>query len=150
MKCGTTNQNRMTKDTTLLTYPSIFKRDVNVNIFFKEDESYGLLMDFFKHYGVGFLEPNSKTIILDGESFINNSEVNIDDVRMVEAHEVSHIILQHKGGDRSPKDELEADLGAYLLLKKHGISTDRLIDMFRERHNVDFSEELLTKVEGRI
>lgn len=140
----------MTNDTTLLTYPSMFMEGVYINIYFKEHESYGLLVDFFKHYGVGFLETNSKTIILDGESFINNSEINIDDVRMVEAHEVSHIILEHKGGDRSPKDELDADLGAYLLLKKHGISTERLIDMFEERHNIEFTPELLVDIEDKM
>jgi hypothetical protein len=70
-------------------------------------------------------------------------------MKFIEAHEVSHIILNHNG-PRSQQDELEADLGAYILLKKNDVSTERLEDEFEHRHGVPFSEELLTMVEDRM
>tara|TARA_Y100000389_G_C17331716_1_gene448457 strand:+ start:123 stop:560 length:438 start_codon:yes stop_codon:yes gene_type:complete len=134
----------------IIIYPSNFLPDINVNVVFKESEMYEGLIPLFETYGFGFLAPELNMIILDGEVFLGDNDLTIDDMKMIEAHEVSHIILGHKGGERSDKDELEADLGAYTLLKRKGISTDRLVDIFPERHGIEFEEDLLSMVENRI
>jgi hypothetical protein len=148
MKCGIKVKKMEDKD--LVIYPSNFLPGIQINVVFKESEMYEDLIPLFDMYGFGFLAPDIKMIILDGEMFIGDNGLTIDDMKMIEAHEVTHILLNHQGGERSDKDELEADLGAYILLKRKGISTDRLVDIFPERHGIEFSEELLEMVEGRV
>lgn len=138
------------KDETLVTYKSNFLPGVFINVIFEGNEMYPDLVPLFEQYGFGFLAPDINMIILDGEVFLGDNDLTIDDLKMIEAHEVSHIILKHEGGERSYEDELEADLGAYLLLKEKGISTDRLVDIFPERHGIEFTEDLLGKVEERM
>jgi hypothetical protein len=137
MKCGIKVIKMENRD--LVIYPSNFLPGM-----------YDNLRPLFDVYGFGFLAPDIKMIILDGEMFIGDNGLTFDDMKMIEAHEVSHILLKHKGSERSDKDELEADLGAYLLLNRNGISTDRLVEIFPERHGIEFSEKLLTMVEDRI
>jgi len=148
MKCGIKVIKMENRD--LVIYPSNFLPGININVIFKESEMYDNLRPLFDVYGFGFLAPDIKMIILDGEMFIGDNGLTFDDMKMIEAHEVSHILLKHKGSERSDKDELEADLGAYLLLNRNGISTDRLVEIFPERHGIEFSEKLLTMVEDRI
>jgi hypothetical protein len=70
-------------------------------------------------------------------------------MKFIEAHEIAHLLLGHNG-PRSEKDEIEADLGAYILLKKNEMSTDRLEDEFDSRHGMPFSEDLLDMVKYRL
>jgi len=130
----------------ILTYQSKFSEGININVIFKENEFYPIIKTLFNQYGVGFLEPTSQIIMIDGESFIENEQVNINDLHMVEAHEVAHILFGHNSNERSDKDELEADLGAYILLKQNGYPTDRLVEMFNERHGMEFKEEFLNDI----
>ena len=56
--------------------------------------------------------------------------------------------------DTLPKkleDELEADLGAYILLKNKGReeSIKHLLDNFEDRHGVNFNEKLLKRVKNQ-
>jgi Zn-dependent peptidase ImmA (M78 family) len=74
----------------------------------------------------------------------------MDDLRFVEAHEIGHLMLGHLGGERYDEDEIDADLAAYLLLKKKGLSTKRLTDTFEERHGIKFSIELLKRVKNKL
>jgi len=129
----------------LITYKSHFLPNINIHIVFEDNENYQELKPFFDDYGFGFYFPEFKTIIINGEVFINNDDMNMDDLRFVEAHEISHLVLNHNNG-RSEDDEIDADLGAYLLLRKNGYSTERLIDTFLERHGIEFNENLLKRV----
>ena len=45
---------------------------------------------------------------------------------------------------------MDADLGAYILLTNKGLSTDNLVKEFKNRHGVDFNEELLERVKNRL
>jgi len=107
------------------------------------------MKEYFDMMGYGFLVPEFKTVFLDGENFIGEDSFTFDDMKFIEAHEVSHLMLGHNG-PRSEEDEIEADLGAYILLTKHNMSTERLEDEFENRHGVPFSEELLDKVNDRM
>jgi hypothetical protein len=136
----------MSKD--IITYPSVFNPDINIMVIFQDNKNYPELEKIFEQYGFGFYSPEHRMIIIDGEIFVD-SELNMDDLRFVEAHEISHLLLGHDG-PRSEKDELDADLGAYILLKRRRLSTERLEDTFLERHGIEFSEDLLGRVENLI
>jgi Zn-dependent peptidase ImmA (M78 family)/nicotinic acid mononucleotide adenylyltransferase len=132
----------------IIAYPSTFKPDTNILVVFKENENYENLKTYFDDYGYGFYYPKDKTIIIDGERFIN-SNLSFNDLKFVEAHEVTHLLLGHTG-PYSEEDEMDADLGAYILLTNKGLSTDNLVKEFKNRHGVDFSEELLERVKNRL
>jgi hypothetical protein len=70
-------------------------------------------------------------------------------LKFVEAHEITHLLLGHTG-PYSEEDEMDADLGAYILLKNKNLSTDRLVNEFENRHGVLFTEELLERVKNRL
>jgi hypothetical protein len=127
-----------------LSYPSTFKPDTNILVVFKNNENYPNLKPLFDEYGYGFYHPESKTIILNGEDFVG-TDLDFNDMKFVEAHEISHLLLGHTG-PYSEDDEMDADLGAYLLLKSKGLSTDKLVKEFENRHGVPFTEDLLQRV----
>jgi phosphopantetheine adenylyltransferase/Zn-dependent peptidase ImmA (M78 family) len=131
-------------DTDALSYPSTFKPGVNILVVFKENENYLNLKPYFDEYGYGFYYPKNKTIIIDGERFVN-SDLDFNDLKFVEAHEVTHLLLGHTG-PYSEDDEMDADLGAYILLTNKGLSTDKLVKEFKNRHGVPFTEDLLQRV----
>lgn len=134
----------MSKD--IITYPSIFNPEINITLIFKENENYPSLKKVFDEYGFGFYSPKFKTIMIDGEVFVDNDDIDMNDLRFVEAHEISHLIMNHDG-PRSDDDEIDADLGAYILLKNNGLDTTRLEEVFEERHGIQFSKDLFGRVE---
>lgn len=133
----------------IISYQSIFLDNVNISVIFKENENYDMMTRLFDKYGFGFYYPKTKTIMIDGELFVD-TDLTFDDLRFVEAHEVSHLILGHTGGNRYDEDEIDADLMAYLLLKKQGLSTDRLTSTFKERHGIEFTEDLLNDFQSKL
>jgi hypothetical protein len=133
----------------LLSYNSDFKLGVNILVIFENNPNYPNLKNFFDEYGYGFYFPEQNLIIIDGEIFLGENALTMKDLKFIEAHEVTHLLLNHNG-PRSEKDEIEADLGAYILLKQHNLSTDRLVDEFYERHGVEFDEELTKKVSKKL
>jgi phosphopantetheine adenylyltransferase/Zn-dependent peptidase ImmA (M78 family) len=141
------NEETKEDDGTLL-YESIFEPDINILVAFGNYENYKILKPLFNKYGYGFYSPEDKTIILNGERFIN-SNLDFRDFNFVEAHEITHLLLGHTG-PYSEEDEMDADLGAYILLKNKNLSTDRLVNEFENRHGVPFTEELLERVKNRL
>jgi Zn-dependent peptidase ImmA (M78 family) len=136
------------EDNGTLLYKSIFKPDINILVAFGNYENYKILKPLFNKYGYGFYSPEDKTIILNGERFIN-SNLDENDLKFVEAHEITHLLLGHTG-PYSEEDEMDADLGAYILLKNKKLSTDRLVNEFENRHGIPFTEELLERVKNRL
>ena len=128
-----------------LIYNSEFLPNIQIVIVFEENPQYKDLKPLFDEYGYGFMVPGKNLVIIDGEQFIDN--FNADVLKFVEAHEISHIIMGHDG-PRSDDDEMDADLGAYILLKKSGKtdSIKTLLKQFRNRHGVRFNEDLLDRV----
>jgi Zn-dependent peptidase ImmA (M78 family) len=132
----------------LLSYPSTFKPDTNITVIFKENPNYETLDPYFEEYGYGFYYPKDKTIFLDGEVFVNSS-LDFNDLKFVEAHEITHLLLGHTG-PYSKNDEMDADLGAYILLKKNNLPTKKLESEFKSRHGIDFDEKLLDRVKDML
>ena len=135
----------------IITYKSIFDPRVNVIVLFKENEMYGEVKPLFDIYGYGFVSPSDNLVILDGEVFSSEDEIDEDILRFIEAHEISHILLGHTN-ERNDDDEMDADLGAYILLKKLGLtnSIEILIDNFEERHQTEFKKSILSRVSDKI
>jgi hypothetical protein len=129
-----------------LIYDSEFLPDVKIVILTSDNPQYETVSPLFQEYGYGFMVPGKNLIIIDGEILIDEFDANV--LKFIEAHEVSHIILGHDG-PRNENDEIEADLGAYLLLKKYNKfdSIDYLVDNFEDRHGVEFDESLTKKLE---
>ena len=128
-----------------LSYNSEFLPEITIAVVFSDNPQYDKLKPMFKEYGYGFMVPNKKLIIIDGEQIINN--FNTDILKFIEAHEIAHIMLNHDG-PRNEEEELDADLGAYILLKqkdKMG-SIKSLIKHFKQRHGIKFDENLLKRV----
>ena len=129
-----------------LTYNSEFLPQVQLAVVLSDNPQYESLKPYFEEYGYGFLVPGKNLVIIDGEQLINNFDKSV--LKFIEAHEVSHIIMGHDG-PRSDDEELDADLGAYILLKKNGYkdSIKSLLKHFKNRHGIKFDENLLERVE---
>ena len=123
--------------------------NINITVVFKENPMYGELEKLFNEYGYGFLAPELKTIIIDGEVILSD-EFTFDDLKFIEAHEIAHLKLGHKG-PRNMKDEMEADLGAYVLLNDKGYveALNKLLQQFEHRHGIEFDENDLKLISDR-
>lgn len=129
-----------------LSYNSEFLPEITVAVVFGDNPQYQQLTSMFNEYGYGFMVPNKNLVIIDGENILEN--FNVDLLKFIEAHEIAHVILGHDG-PRSEDEELDADLGAYLLLKDKGYtnSIKSLLKNFKQRHGIKFDENLLKRVE---
>jgi hypothetical protein len=130
-----------------LSYNSEFLPEITVAVVFGNNPQYEQLLPMFNEYGYGFMVPNKNLIVIDGENILDS--FNVDVLKFIEAHEISHVILGHDG-PRSDEEELDADLGAYLLLKDKGYtnSIKSLLKNFKQRHGIKFDENLLKRVEN--
>lgn len=138
------------EEKTQIEYNSEFLDGVIVVVLFEDDPMYEKVKGFFEDYGFGFMVPGQNLIIIDGEILVNQPDAkNI--LKFIEAHEVTHVLLGHDG-PRNEKDELEADLGAYILLQKRGYNEpiELLLTHFKERHGMDFDESMLDDIQKRI
>jgi len=130
-----------------ITYKSEFKPNYSINLVFSSHKDYfSVYKDLFNRYGFGFLIPDEKIIIIDGEILVNHLN-SMNYLKFIEAHEISHIIFGHNG-ERNDEDEQVADYYAYYLLKKYNY-TDAVIllkDVFFERHGEYFSEDKLSDI----
>lgn len=129
-----------------LSYNSEFLPDVTIYVVFSDNPQYEQLKPLFEEYGYGFMVPNKNIILIDGEILLQNGYSD-NLLKFIEAHEISHVILKHDG-PRSEDEELDADLGAYLLLSQsHNLGAIKtLLKHFKNRHNVKFDEKLLDRV----
>jgi hypothetical protein len=109
---------KIIKEETQLEYTSEFLDGVTVVVVFEDDPLYAQVKEYFGEYGFGFMVPGKGLIIIDGEILSDAPDAK-SLLKFIEAHEVTHVLLSHDG-PRDAKDELEADLGAYLLLQDKG------------------------------
>jgi len=129
-----------------LSYNSEFLPEITIAVVFGDNPQYEQLLPMFEEYGYGFMVPNKNLVLIDGENILEN--FNVDVLKFIEAHEIAHVILGHDG-PRNEEEELDADLGAYLLLKEKGYtnSIKSLLKNFKQRHQIKFNEDLLKRVE---
>ena len=133
------------KESEPLIYNSEFLPSVQIAVVFEENPQYEDLRQFFQDYGYGFMVPGKNLVIIDGEQLVSGRGSEV--LKFIEAHEISHSIMVHDG-PRSEDDEIDADLGAYILLSQSGKteSIKTLLKQFKNRHGVKFEEKLLDRV----
>jgi len=132
-----------------LLFQSEYIPEIKILVVTDDSDDYDDLKPYFDQYGYGFLIPEKKLIVLDGEYLVKNPSSEL--LKFIEAHEIAHVLLGHTG-PRNDEDELEADLGAYLLLqsKNRFESLKMLLKHFKSRHGISFSKELLSKVKNQL
>jgi len=135
---------------TQIEYHSEFLTNVTVVVVFNDDPLYSQVKVFFEQYGFGFMVPGQNLMIIDGEILVGEPDAK-DILKFIEAHEVTHILLGHDG-PRNDQDEIEADLGAYILLQDKGYnkSIELLVNNFMERHGIDFDESMVEKIRHKV
>jgi hypothetical protein len=126
-------------------YDSEFLPNVEIAVLFEGNFQYEEMKPFFEEFGYGFMVPGNNLVVIDGEQLLDSRGNNL--LKFIEAHEVSHIVMGHDG-PRSDDEELDADLGAYILLEKYGYLDDIkvLLREFKNRHGVRFEPALLERV----
>jgi len=129
-----------------ISYSSEFLPSITIFVVFSDDPQYEHLIPLFDEYGYGFMIPNKDMILIDGEILLENGNTE-DLLKFIEAHEIAHVILNHEG-PRDEDEELDADLGAYLLLSRNNNikAIKPLLKHFKERHGIKFDEKLLDRV----
>ena len=129
-----------------ISYSSEFLPIITIFVVFSDDPQYEHLIPLFEEYGYGFMIPNKNMILIDGEILLENGNTE-DLLKFIEAHEIAHVILNHEG-PRDEDEELDADLGAYLLLSRNNNikAIKPLLKHFKERHGIKFDEKLLDRV----
>ena len=128
-----------------LVYDSEFLPSVQIAVVTDENSQYEQLKPLFDEFGYGFMVPHKNLVIIDGEQFIDNFGADV--LKFIEAHEIAHVIMGHNG-PRSEDEEIDADLGAYILLKQaeKNDSLKVLLKQFKNRHGIRFDENLLERV----
>jgi len=122
-----------------VSYRSEFYPEITIFVIFDEYEEYDNIKNLFDDLGYAFVAPEHNIIFIDGENLVEN--LDIDTLKFIEAHEISHIILNHKG-PYSEIEEIEADMGAKYLLDKFNYpnSIEILLSQFENRHGKPFDE----------
>lgn len=131
-----------------ISYNSEFLPEITIAVVFSDSPQYENLIPFFEEYGYGFLVPNKNLVVIDGENILENFDSNV--LKFIEAHEIAHIMLGHDG-PRNNEEELDADLGAFILLNNKGKqeSIKHLLNNFEDRHGISFDENLLKRVKNQ-
>jgi len=98
--------------------------DWTVLVVFSNDELYDKVSKIFDNLGIAFADMVSKTIFVDGQE-VESQNLGDDHLLAIEAHEISHSILNHGGSDRGmaaydERQEREADWLAIRILDKLG------------------------------
>lgn len=134
---------------TQLEFKSEFLPEVTIVVVFDDDPRYEQVKSYFDEYGYGFMVPDKNLIIVDGEELLNGDDNSV--LKFIEAHEVSHILLDHSG-PRNEKEELEADLGAYVILKHYGYKKplELLLKHFESRHGMEFDESMIPEISNKL
>jgi len=131
-----------------LSYNSEFLPEITIYVVFSDNPQYKQLKQLFDEYGYGFMVPNKNMILIDGEILLDSNQTD-DLLKFIEAHEIAHVMLNHDG-PRNDEEELDADLGAYILLKNKGKfdAIKTLLKHFKKRHGIKFEDELLERVKN--
>ena len=118
-------------------YKSRIDPTFTVFVVYKDDKQYKAIKKIIPDNDVAFTDLSTKVIIIDGEQLAQLSD---DHLYFIENHEICHHLLGHQGAIANPEQEKEADLGAYIMLKRRGKNkaADLVKKFFKIRHNTNF------------
>lgn len=127
------------------TYRSEFHSNVTIFIVYKEYSKYPEIKKLFDKYGYAFAVPEKNTVIVNGEVIKRPENKYL--LHLIEAHEVSHILLGHRGVNQK-KEEIEADTLSYHFLAENNYknSLNLLLDNFEKRHGKKFCQKKLKTI----
>lgn len=113
-----------------------------VIVLFSDDELYSKVAKIFDSLGIAFADMVSKTIFVDGQE-VESQNLGDDHLLAIEAHEISHSLLNHGGSDRGmaaydERQEREADWLAIRILTNLGYAEASAI--LEQRYNNYYDE----------
>jgi hypothetical protein len=113
------------KEQDIIGFKSPIDENFDVIVIYSENEKYSQFKSFMNaaEENIAALLIGENKILVDGEAL---KEINLDQFKAVQAHEICHSILDHTGV--SEHDEIEADLTAiHLLLELGELEASRLL-----------------------
>jgi hypothetical protein len=83
------------------------------------DESYETHKILFNNFGIAYADLENRIIVIDGEAVLKD-RLTPDHMLAIEAHEIGHYVLDHKGVINKSLAEIEkeADFAAFKILKE--------------------------------
>jgi hypothetical protein len=110
-------------------------------VLWPEDELYGNVAKIFDQLGTAFADLSSKTVFIDGVQ-VESQNLTQDHLLAIEAHEISHSLLNHHGSNRLAKyderQEREADWLAIRILDQLGFG--KASTLLEERYQNYYDE----------
>jgi len=139
----------------VVVYPSKVNPDFTVHVVYKEHEGYKTIRESLEklNNSIGALWVGTKNIFIDGER-VADEGIDRDQLLAIEAHEIAHSMLGHKGGVDS-KSEQEADLLAVALLTMDAewraaeVLKARMFDLYGINYD-EFEEEYAAEEEAEL
>jgi Zn-dependent protease with chaperone function len=120
-------------------------------VLWPEDELYGNVAKIFDRLGTAFADLNSKTVFIDGVQ-VENQNLTQDHLLAIEAHEISHSVLNHHGSNRlaqyDERQEREADWLAIRILDQLGFGKASAILEERYKNYYDESSSELENTDA--
>lgn len=147
-------------DTTgIVAYNSKVNADFQVFVVYNDSPEYITIREYLTklNNSIGALMIDTKNIFIDGERVIDEN-IDSDQLLAIEAHEIAHSMLGHKGGI-DEVSEKEADLLAVALLdmdgyeRAAGFLKDRLNEFYGIEYSqfeVEFEDELKKDVNDKL
>jgi hypothetical protein len=125
-----------------LMMPSQLDPNWTLVITYPNDSLYNTVNPYFEKLGIAFANLESQTIYFDGAE-VSESYFTKDHMIAVEAHEIGHMIANHKGEPYySKRQEQEADwLGINLLVQNNKTKAANLLaERFSQNYGIPYSE----------
>ena len=110
--------------------------EVTIAIIYPGSSTYPAMSDIFKDTGIAFCMHDKKIIVIDGAQ-ASQEWFTPEHLRVIEAHEVGHIIAEHNHKKEECKDiEREADQIGYKLLCESPFK--EAVMLYREEYNARY------------
>lgn len=134
---------------------SVWKSEIDptwtILLLWPEDELYGTVAKIFDWLGTAFADLNSKTVYIDGVQ-VDSQNLTEDHILAIEAHEISHSLLNHNESDRlsqyDERQEREADWLAIRILDQLGFGKASVLLEERYTNYYDESSSELENTDG--
>ena len=122
-------------------FKSPIDKKYNVMIIYPDSDYYEQITSMIPNNGLAVTDMRQKAMVINGAK-IESENLTNDHLLFIQAHEIGHHYLNHKGEFGIPEQEKEADYAAYLLLKKKGYNkaAKLVIDFFKNRHGETFKD----------
>ena len=134
-----------------LTWNSIIDSKFQTFVIYPNNPHFKKFEDnYFKVFGLAFLDFQSMTIFVDGKELLKDGYTP-DHIYAIEAHEIAHHMLKHDRDAPSVEQEKAADAAAIELLDllKHQKAKDLLINRFLLLYKHDYSTDTNLSIEEK-